>query len=131
MRYNGVFQDVDLQYILSGGTVKENLILHSAQTSRTYTAGYQSTGLTPVQRDARTILLNNKEGETVFVIAAPYMEDANRAVSEGVTLTLPGGPERNVHSGHGTGRVWLDDAARAYPVTVDRYWRRARPGMIP
>lgn len=88
VRYDGIFPDVDLQYLLDGGTLKENLILHSRFADKTYSIGYQCTGLSPVQKDERTIYLNNEAGETVFVIYAPYLEDAAHAVSAGVTLSL-------------------------------------------
>lgn len=119
VRYNGIFQDVDLQYVLTGNTVKENVILNSKLALRTYTMEYQSTGLTPVQEDARTISLNNKAGETEFVIAAPYMEDGNRAVSEGVTLTLTEEKNGKFTLLMALDETWLDDPSRVYPVTVD------------
>ena len=119
VRYDGIFPDVDLQYLLDGGTLKENLILHSRFADKTYSIGYQCTGLSPVQKDERTIYLNNEAGETVFVIYAPYLEDAAHAVSAGVTLSLT-----EIQNGKFTVKMeldaaWLEAPSRAYPVTVD------------
>ena len=117
--YRGVYKDVDLQYILSSGYLKENIVL-SSDGRTTFEANYRCPQLKPVlDSDGRTVRVENPDGETVFVINTPYMTDALGAASTDVTLEL-----KNVKNGRFTlvttlSSEWLSDPDRAFPVTVD------------
>lgn len=75
-------------------------------------------GLTPTLQEDGSILLQNGDGETEYTIPAPYMMDAAGEYSDSVSYSL-----REDDAGWlltvTADAAWLDDADRAYPVTVD------------
>lgn len=86
--YKNVYKDVDFTYIIGSNGIKENIILNCVSSQNYFEAEYKTNGLTPIQQDSRTILLQNADGETVYTLSAPYMCDAVGASSDAVTLAL-------------------------------------------
>ena len=117
--YRNVFSGVDLQYIISGGQVKENIILKEKGSKKSFTAEYKGNGLTAVQRDSRTVDFLNESGEAQYTVSAPYMEDAKGETCSEVTLTLESQKNGKCTVKTELDESWLTDAERAYPVTVD------------
>lgn len=86
--YKNVFRNADLQYVVSGSTVKENFILHSANTAEEFVAEYKTKGLTAVQDSAQQISFCDPNGNAVFTLYAPCMFDANGAMSKDIALEI-------------------------------------------
>ena len=117
--YKDIYENTDLQYILNGGNLKENIIVKERTGEYTYTFDLALEGLVAALAEDGSVLLNDDEtGEAVFVIPAGYMYDTNYECSNNVyfsieekdgvlTLTVIADAE------------WMDDEERAFPVTID------------
>ena len=118
--FSDVFKKTDLQYVIYGDSLKENIILNGKDAPDEFRIEYKYSGLTPLlSEDKKTIYLNNSENETVFVISAPFMTDSNG--EENIDLYYELGEIKNNQftATLVCDREWLDDESRAYPVTVD------------
>lgn len=117
--YQDVYENVDLQYFITTQGIKENIILKNKDAQTSFTAQYKAKGITAVQEDKKTISLQNKNGEIIYTLYAPYMIDADGNSSDSVTITLKNQTgdkftvEINVDKG------WLSQWERTFPVTVD------------
>ncbi len=118
--YKDILDGTDIEYILSGLNVKENLLVKEKRETYIYKFRMELSNLT-AQMDANgNIYLKDKE-EDIYTIPAPVVADADGvyAPSDAAWYTLQ-------EEGNGkymlTVQVdadWMNDAARAYPVTVD------------
>mgnify|MGYP006912197745 CR=1 FL=1 len=119
LTYRGILPDVDLEYTLSGDTVKENIVVHKRAQGYTYHFFLDLEGLYPVLKADGSVLLNcEKSGEVKFVIPAGYMSDAAGAYSEAVSYALEkseGGYILSVTAEAG----WINDKERTLPVRID------------
>ena len=119
--YENVFKSTDFEYVLNSQGVKENLLLQSTKAPTEFTAEYKANGLTPVAVDTQTIELRASDGRVVYVLTAPYMEDANGETSTAVTLTLGERKNDSFQVVLTLDGAWLQADERAFPVTVDPY----------
>lgn len=71
--------------------------------------------------DTQTIELRASDGRVVYVLTAPYMEDANGETSTAVTLTLGERKNDSFQVVLTLDGAWLQADERAFPVTVDPY----------
>ena len=121
MRYNDIFADTDLQYIVTPTGVKENIIVKKAQTAYTYEFELKVKGVTLSPREDGGIdVLKEGETEASFVIPAPYMFDAAGAESTAARYELEVSKNGKTY----TLRVvadaeWINAADRQFPVTID------------
>ena len=116
--YEDVFSDVDLQYIVNPGEIKENIILKSKDAENTFTVNYNIGVLTAEVVDSRTINLMSGE-EVIYTISAPYMYDAAGAMSEAVTLTVNKNKNGKFRVTIVANSEWLQSVDRVYPVVLD------------
>lgn len=116
--YEDVFSDVDLQYIVNPGEIKENIILKSKEAENTFTVNYNIGVLTADVVDSHTINLMSGE-EVIYTISAPYMYDAAGAMSEAVTLTVNKNKNGKLRVVVTADSEWLQSDERVYPVVVD------------
>ncbi len=117
--YRNLFSGVDLQVLVSSTGLKENLILSGKDSVRSFEVAYKTDGLTPVQVDAHTIVLNDRSGDPVYTLLAPVMTDAQGNVSNAVYLTLTESKNKKFSIRISAEDGWLEAAGRVYPVTVD------------
>lgn len=117
--YSDILPQVDLQVILSGQSVKENLILKSPSAPSCFTFDYTPGTLQAVWRSPRRIeFLAPGEAEPAFVLTAPLLFDAAGAVSDFLSLSLS--QENGLASVTLTADpAWLSAPERVYPITVD------------
>ncbi len=121
IRYNNVFENIDYQYTLIGGSVKEDIILLDKTEKNTFSYLVQAEGLLSVQEN--NSLYFYEEGadpytEAIFVFEAPMMEDAEGEVSLALrmdTEATEGGIAVTVTASEN----WLNAAERVYPVRID------------
>ncbi len=119
VKYEDILADTDIQYVLNGGNLKENIIVKERTGEYTYTFDLALEGLVAALAEDGSVLLNDVEtGDPVFVIPAGYMYDAKGEVSDNVyysieekdgvlTLTVIADAE------------WINADERAFPVTID------------
>ena len=116
--YEDVFGDVDLQYIVNPGEIKENIILKSKEAENTFTVNYNIGVLTADVVASHTINLMSGE-EVIYTISAPYMYDAAGAMSEAVTLTVNKNKNGKFRVTIVANSEWLQSVDRVYPVVLD------------
>jgi len=116
--YLDVFEGVDLEYVLRGDEVKENLILKSKTAQHSFTQVFRFNGLTPKTQEDGTVWLVDEKDTLAFRLERFLMVDAKGEESQAVqtrwtqvneTWELTIEPDQE----------WLDDPERAYPVVVD------------
>ncbi len=124
LTYANVQQNTHLVYRIDGQKLKESIILTAPTTQQSFSFTFTYTGLTPVVQEFGAVHFyadNQLNGEPIFIIQAPYMEDANTQedtlcmdIDVTVTPTATGciytmTPDTE----------WLNDPARVYPITID------------
>ena len=117
--YEDVFNDVDLQYIVTPSELKENIILKSNEAENEFTVNYNIGELTAEIVDSQTINLKNNDDVIIYTISAPYMYDSNGVVSEDVTLTVDKNKNGKLRVNISADREWLQNEERVYPVVID------------
>ncbi len=119
IRYNNFEKNCELEYVVTGNGVKENIILNKKTDKNEFSFNVTAEGLTLVKNTDGSISANSTEGEEIFYIPAPFMYDSKNIYSFDVSYTLT-----QKDSGAYTITVtaddeWLADSERVYPVTID------------
>ena len=118
--FGGIFPKADLEYIVSGNGIKESIVVSGPLESYVYSFDMNLGNLIPVARDDGSYLLTEKNNpdNTVFVLEAPYMYDANGIESFDVELSLTqiGNKYRLMLSAN---EEWINSSDRAFPVIID------------
>ena len=117
--YEDVYNKTDFEYIIGSDGLKENIILNSKKAPSVFTAVYKANGLTPVQTDDKTIELRSDDESVVYVITAPYMEDANGQATGNIILTLADVKNNTFTVKITLDQTWLQADDREFPVIVD------------
>ena len=117
--YTNVRAGTDLEYVLVGNSVKENIIINQKSDSYTYRFELALTGLDAVLNEDGSVSLTDKETDEIkYLIPAPFMYDADGVYSDDVYYTL-------TQSANGcilaviADSSWINAEDRAFPVTVD------------
>jgi len=116
--YREILPDTDIEYILAGTTLKENVIVKKPEAVRPLRFILHCKNVTAVLQEDQSVLFTDKDGEEVFSIPAPFMTDAARAVSEAVAVTLEEHQKGYVYT-MTPSTAWTSDPARVYPVIID------------
>ena len=116
--YEDVFNDVDLQYIVNPGEIKENIILKNKDAENSFTVNYNIGALTAEVIDSNTINLVSGEN-IVYTISAPYMYDSAGAISDEVTFTVDKNKNGKLRLNITVNDNWLQSNDRVYPVIID------------
>ena len=118
--YNNIKSGVDLEYILDGSDIKENIIVKSVQSSYVYDFQLILSGLVAILNDDGSISLSDiDDGTAKYTIPAPYMYDANGEISYSVTYSLfEVKPELYILTVDANDE-WINDSDRIFPVTID------------
>ena len=120
MLYADIFQDTDLQYIVTPTGVKENIIVKKAQSAYVYTFELKVKGVTLSLEEDGSIAVRNADGSDRFVIPAPYMFDAAGEMSEAVHYELEAGKNGKTYTlSVVADEDWINAEGRQFPVTID------------
>ena len=119
VRYAGILPGVDLEYVIKGMDIKENIIVKERGDSYSYSFTLSLNHLTACPDGEGGIALLDSVGEAAYLIPAPVMWDAAGVSSERVSLSLT-----DLGNGKYTLTViadseWMNAAERAYPITID------------
>ncbi len=117
--YKDIYDNIDAEYIITGGQVKENLILNKETDQNEFEIEYRYKKLTPVQKDDKTIELQNSKGKTIYTITAPIMTDDKGAFSDDLKLEIVSDKNNKLTVKLIVDKEWLQDKDRDYPVTID------------
>ena len=120
VRYNDILDNVDLEYVIKGANIKENIIVKAKANNYSYSFTLSLNNLVATLNEKNEIVISDSStAEVVYLIPAPIMWDANDVYSESIDVTL---------SNNGNGKYtltispdhnWMDDANRVYPITID------------
>ena len=128
--YEDVFPGVDLRYDTFSYNVKESIILKQPMDLDEYTYSFLLTldGLEPELQEDGSIILFDDAYEVQYTIPAPYMWDAENVYSDAVIYELEETDDGWILTVCAD-ENWLDDEARAYPVTIDPSYTRGSGSM--
>jgi len=87
--YQGVRQGLDLQYIVEGDTVKENIIFNTYPTTNSFSflLDYQGINLEKLS-DGSINGIDNRTGERLFYFRKPFASDANNNTTDKVSMDI-------------------------------------------
>ena len=119
--YDKIFPNADLEYIVTGNSIKENVVVYQPQTEYVYTFDMDFGGLTPVAEDDGSYRLidSAKPDKTVFVLAAPYMYDANGEESYEVEMSLTENGDNYLLT-LTADEAWINSSETTLPVTINQ-----------
>lgn len=116
--YENVFPNVDLLYTAFGNNIKEQIVVNAPQSGYRYDFLLDLNGLTAAKAEDGSISLTDTEGNQLYKIPAPYMEDNNGEISPEVSFTLHEA-EQGVILTVEANAEWINAAERAFPVKID------------
>ena len=113
IRYNNVFEGIDVQYTVLEYLVKEDIILLYPPDIYSFSYLIESPGLFPVIDDEIVYLIDG-ENRKIFNVMAPVMYDALNEMSYDIKMTL----KDNILT-FSVNPEWLNSPERVYPVKID------------
>ena len=118
--YEDILDGVDLEYVVIGNSVKENLIVKEKAESYVYTFDMRLNKLcAELTENGEIVLKDETSGEAVYLISLPFMTDANGAVSTEVRYTLTQTKNKEYRITVTADAAWINEDGRTFPVTID------------
>lgn len=123
LTYQGVLHKTDLKYQLGGTKLKETIVLSEPSEKETFSFAMHYTNMVPVVQEFGSVhfyAAGQEEGEPIFVIEAPYMEDSseNDTLSTNIAVSIQPTAYGCVYS-LTPDKEWLRSPERVYPVMID------------
>ncbi len=117
--YKNIYDGIDIEYILVGNNIKENIIVKEKQDSYTFSFELNLNKLSAELKDGTIILSDYDSGEQVYEIPAPYMFDANNVYSDNVEYSLVQNNKWKYTFTVTADAEWINAEDRTFPVTID------------
>lgn len=120
INYFDILPKVDLQYVLEGDRIKENIILKEKTESPNVTFNFKVKNLVPKLNKDNTISFYDSKDNSkkVFEFQAPFMIDDNGEQSTAVKLELTESKgEYNLTIKPDSS--WISDSRRKFPIVID------------
>ena len=119
VQYENVFFNTDIQYTVLSKSIKEDIILNSANAIRSsYSFSISSTGVTASVKDGAVNFINEKS-ELIYTIPAPVMNDDAGGTSTDIAVDLSSSGNGEYTLTYTPSAEWLNSDDRVYPVTLD------------
>lgn len=121
--YKNFLNRSDLEYVVTSNSLKENIVVYAPQSEYIYRFDLDSGGLMPAeQADGSIKWIDPKNpDETVFLLDAPYMYDANDNESFDVSMSVEADGDGYVLTVRADSD-WIGESGRAFPVVIDPSW---------
>lgn len=118
--YADAYDNTDIEYVLLGNTVKENIIIKENGAQRySYSFEMKLNGLSAtLNEDGSITLCDEDTGNIVYTMPAPFMFDANGVHCKDVSYTMEQKNTKYTITVTADAE-WINAADRALPVTVD------------
>ena len=127
--YENILPDTNIEYIVNGAGVKENIVVKSAQSSYEYNFEIAVKDVTlSLAEDGCIYAKDATTGTTVFVMPKPFMLDANYEYSNKVSYSLSAKNKHKYEITISADSEWLNSSERAFPVTIDPAIKTERSG---
>ena len=118
--YGKIDADLDMEYSVLGGGVKENLTILAPAATYAWGFRMQAQGLTPtLSPDAKEIVWQNEQGEAALTVPPAFMLDAKGAFCDSVVYALDKQEDGTYFLTVRADSTWLNDPTRAFPVILD------------
>ncbi|MBE6685590.1 MAG: DNRLRE domain-containing protein, partial [Ruminococcaceae bacterium] len=118
--YSGVKANTDIEYVLQGNDIKENIIVNATSDSYEYLFVMELVGLTAQLDTVGNVKITDSEtGQSKYIIPAPYMYDNNGIYSYDVHYELAMMSNGRYALGVVADEEWINADGRAFPVTID------------
>ena len=117
--YKGIYEGIDLEYVLVGNNIKENIIVNKKQEEYTYSFEIKLSKLNATLENNMVVLTDSDTGEKVYEIPAPYMVDANGEYSDKVEYTLTKDSKWKYTFTVKADPEWINEEERQLPVKID------------
>lgn len=119
IHYSEVLDNIDLQYLLTGEEIKENLIIKNRCQQNEFSFLYRVKHAVPRKKSEKIIFYDEQDME-VFQLEAPYMTDALGAMSKEIVLSLEKTEKENEWKVTiEADKKWLFSDKRKYPIVID------------
>ena len=116
--YRDILDNVDLEYLINGLGVKENIIVKEKASSYSYSFELKLNGLTAELNSDGSVSLTNGDGEISYLIPAPVVYDSVGAPGSASFTLLDNGNGKYTLTVTADS-AWMNSSERAYPVTID------------
>lgn len=117
--YKNVLSGLDIEYVLDGKTIKENIIVKTRSDSYCYRFALETDGLYAQQQSDGSIkLCDIITDEEKYIIPTPFMYDAAETVSENVEYQLSQSGEKYYLTVIADAQ-WINAEDRIFPITID------------
>ena len=118
--YENILPDTNIEYIVNGSGVKENIVIKSAQNNYQYSFEIDVKDLTLTLEDDGCIYAKDvNTGKTVFVLPKPFMLDANYEYSDNVNYSISSKNKKKYEITVTADAEWINSSDRTFPVTID------------
>lgn len=118
--YNNIKENTNIEYVLRGNDVKENIIITAPCESYEYIFKITLDGLfAELGANGEISVKDNETNEIKYIIPAPYMYDANGNYSYDVSYTLEQVKDEIYLLAVTADSEWINAEDRAFPVVVD------------
>lgn len=118
--YKDILSDTDFEYIISGTSLKENIIVKSQQSDYVYKFDVDVKNLElSLSEDGCIYAIDAETKETVFVMPKPFMFDNNGNLSTSVNYTLDAKNKKKYQITITADKEWINNSERAFPITID------------
>ncbi len=118
LRYNQVFDNIDIQYTVQETGVKEDVILLAPTERNSFSYLLEKDGFNAREENGNVLIIPEGREEPFAVLSAPCMSDASGSESRALFLSLT--EEDSAYRITVTAdKEWLEDPARVYPVRID------------
>lgn len=121
--YKNFLNRSDLEYVVTSNSLKENIVVYAPQSEYIYRFDLDSDGLVPTEQANGSIKWTDPKNpdETVFLLDAPYMYDANDNESFDVSMSVEADSDGYVLTVRADSD-WIGESGRAFPVVIDPSW---------
>lgn len=117
--YEDIYENTDIQYILKGISLKENIVVKAARDSYSYEFELKLNGLKAELNEGKIVFSDYDTSEVKYIIPVPYMYDANGRYSDKVEFTLVNKGKWQYILTVTADAEWINSQETAFPVTID------------
>ncbi len=117
--YKDVLPKTDIEYVLYGSDVKENVIFKAVPEDGSVSFILSLDGLFAELSEDGEITVSNEKGELIYRIPRPVMWDADDSFSDSIETSLEQLSKREYRLTYTPDAEWLNAQERRYPVTLD------------
>jgi RHS repeat-associated protein len=118
--YPDVFGTADLKYTLSGGNLKENIVVEEKSEDYIYDFTIILANLVPeIDGNGNIVLKDEKTSEIKYIIPKGFMYDSKDEYSDAINYELEKKEENEYILSVKADNEWLNSEERAFPVSID------------